>query len=251
MIILMAIYFGIGLAGMVVSLLSLLGDFSGHAETDAAMDHGVVLDSDHDFALDAGHELDHDISLHADAGVDYQMELDHDADIDHGGGHLDGKFSLTVISLAISIFGFAGLLVSALIKLLAGPLTVIPGVDWGVTTIGAFAGLAAIPFAAAAWYIGAKFYTLLKRQETPTVSGLRHAIGYEGNVQTAPLKPGSTGKIQVNLPNGEVITGFAQLADGFDSVIPVGGTIRVLEVIGDTAIVKPEGEPYPELKGIE
>ncbi len=251
MIILMAIYFGIGLAGMVVSLLSLLGDFSGHAEADVGVDHGVALDADHDFALDAGHDLDHDITLHADAGLDYQMELDHDADLDHGGGHLDGKFSLTVISLAISIFGFAGLFVSAFIKLVAGLLTVIPGVEWGVTTIGAFAGLAAIPVAVAAWYVGAKFYTLLKRQETPTVSGLRHAVGYEGTVEMAPLSPGSTGKIQVNLPNGEVFTGFAQLEEGFDSTIPVGGTIRVLEVVGDTAIVKPEDEPYPELEAFE
>ena len=123
--------------------------------------------------------------------------------------------------------------------------------EWGVVAIGAFAGLAAIPFAAAAWYVGAKFYTLLKRQETPTVSGLRNAIGYEGTVEMASLSAGSTGKIQINLPNGEVITGFAQLADGFDSVIPVGGAIRVIEVIGDTAIVKPEGEPYPELEGID
>jgi hypothetical protein len=171
--------------------------------------------------------------------------------LDHGGGHLDGKFSLTVISLAVSIFGFAGLLVSALIKLLAGPLTVIPGVEWGIVTIGAFAGLAAVPFAAAAWYVGARFYTLLKRQETPTVSGLRNAVGYEGTVEMAPLSPGSTGKIQINLPNGEVFTGFAQLKEGFTSTIPVGGTIRILEVVGDTAIVKPEDEPYPELEAFE
>jgi hypothetical protein len=228
-----AIFLGAGVGGMLATIISF---FAGHGGSDA--DHDVGHDvGDHDVGHDVGdHDVGHDVG-------------DHDVAYDHGGvagvDHetseaLEGKFSLLVISLAVSMYGWAGLGISSLINVLSLPARFIPGVENATGIVAAFSGLGAIPFAILAWYVGAKFYTLLKSQESRPISSLRHAIGYDGTIQTAALRPGSTSRVSISLPGGQIVSGFAVLAEGFDCLIPEGEKVRVIDVVGDTAIVEPE-----------
>lgn len=214
-----AIFLGAGVGGMLATLISF---FAGHGGSDV----------DHDVGHDVGdHDVGHD---HGVAGVDHETSE-----------ALEGKFSLLVISLAISIYGWAGLGISSLMNVLSLPARFIPGVENATGIVAAFSGLGAIPFAIVAWYVGAKFYTLLKSQESRPISSLRHAIGYDGTVQTAALRPGSTSRVSISLPGGDIVTGFAVLAEGFDCVIPEGEKVRVVDVVGDTAVVEPERDFLP------
>lgn len=227
-----AIFLGAGVGGMLATLISF---FAGHGGSD--VDHDVGHDVGHDVA---DHDVGHDVADH-DVGHDHGV-----AGVDHEASEaLEGKFSLLVISLAVSMYGWAGLGISSLMNVLSVPARFIPGVENATGMIAAFSGLGAIPFAIVAWYVGAKFYTLLKSQESRPVSSLRHAIGYDGTVQTAALRPGSTSRVSVSLPGGDIVTGFAVLAEGFDCVIPEGEKVRVVDVAGDTAIVEPERDFLP------
>jgi len=201
------------------------------------------------FAGHGDHEIDHDHEI-GDHEIDHDHEIgDHETEHDHGNGDqetagkLAGKFSLTVISLAVSIYGWAGLGITSILKAFILPAQFIPGVENVTAMIAASSGIGAVPFGILAWYAGAKFYTFLKGQESRPVSGLIHAIGYDGVIETASLSPSSTSQVSIALPGGHIVKGFAKLAKGINRTIPEGARVRVVEVTGNTAIVEPEDSP--------
>jgi hypothetical protein len=186
---------------------------------------------------------DHDVDVDHDVDFDHGADFDHGSEFGHEGAHLEGKFSLVVISSAVSAYGFTGLFFSALLGEIVSPFSVLPFLgnltEDAAIAAGSMSGLLSVPVAAVAWYLMAKFYTILKRQESSEVEGMKDALLCNGKVAYIPLSPGARGKVTVILGTGKTITLNAVLADGVDLELGVGESITVEDVLGDYVVVSP------------
>ena len=147
------------------------------------------------------------------------MDADHDGDFD--GDHGDGMhiFSVKSILAFLMFYGWSGL---AAIQY--GMIT-----WWTITLISLGIGVLMMMFTA--WL----FFMLFKLQESGTMK-IENAIGKQGEVYlTIPAKKKGAGKIQIII-QGSYRTLDALTEDTED--IKTGTFVEVVEVIGDTLVVK-------------
>ncbi len=170
----------------------------------------LVFGAEHDFGHDADIDIGHDIDLHAEG------DLGHGHDMGEGEG---GPSPVSIRTMMAFLGGWGW-----------GGLIGLDGLSWGVMSL-PFGALVGFAMALAVYY----FMRFLHQQEATSTIGIAHLIGQDGVVLTA-IPAGGMGEVRVNV-RGTAVKSLARVSNP-DEHVAAGATVRVVEQIGSTLIVR-------------